>query len=45
MRYVGYSAGDKLLGFEGWANNDSWEVSTGHTMLPGEFTVYPAPKA
>ena len=45
MRYVDYSAGDKLLGFEGWANNDSWEVSTGHTMLPGEFTVYPAPKA
>ncbi|QGU01244.1 hypothetical protein CKALI_01725 [Corynebacterium kalinowskii] len=46
MRYVDLadSTGTKLLGFEGWANNESWEVSTGQTIQPGELTVYPAPK-
>lgn len=46
MRYVDYAdaSGNKLLGFEGWANDESWEVSTGRTILPGELTVYPAPK-
>ncbi|MEJ5927682.1 DUF4178 domain-containing protein [Corynebacterium sp. H128] len=46
MRYVDLAdaSGNKLLGFEGWANNESWEVSTGTTIQPGELTVYPAPK-
>ncbi|MDU0478984.1 DUF4178 domain-containing protein [Staphylococcus chromogenes] len=46
MRFIDYAdaSGNKLLGFEGWANDESWEVSTGRTILPGELTVYPAPK-
>lgn len=46
MRYIDYAdtTGNKLLGFEGWANNESWEVSTGATIQPGELLVYPAPK-
>lgn len=46
MRYIDYAdaSGEKLLGFEGWANNESWDISTGRTILPGELTVYPAPK-
>lgn len=46
MRYIDLAdmSGNQLLGFEGWANNESWEVSTGTTILPGELMVYPAPK-
>lgn len=46
MRYIDMadSTGELRLGFEGWANDDSWEMSTGRVVLPGEFTVYPAPK-
>ena len=33
------------LGFEGWSNDDSWEVSTGRVILPGELIIYPAPPA
>lgn len=46
MRYIDLadSSGTRLLGFEGWANDESWEVSTGTTILPGELVVYPAPK-
>jgi hypothetical protein len=32
-----------LLGFERWAPDMPWEVSLGKPVLPGEFTVYPAP--
>lgn len=46
MRYIDYAdaSGAKLLGFEGWESDESWEVSTGETIQPGELTVYPAPK-
>jgi hypothetical protein len=51
MEYVDYAAAEPaadesaLLSFERWAPEMPWEVSTGKTMLPGEFTVYPAPSA
>lgn len=45
MRYIDLAddTEQNRLGFEGWANDESWEVSTGRRVLPGEFTVYPAP--
>lgn len=47
MRYIDLADDTEQykLGFEGWANDESWEVSTGKRVLPGEFTVYPAPTA
>lgn len=47
--YVDYSgaegtSGDERLGLESFDGSE-WELSTGHVVLPGEFTVYPAPKA
>ncbi len=45
MRYVDLAdeTGEQRLSFEGWANDESWEVSVGRVALPGEFRVYPAP--
>jgi hypothetical protein len=45
MEFVDYAdaSGDNLLGFERWAADMPWEVSTGKPVLPGELTVYPAP--
>ncbi len=34
---------DKLLGLERFGNGQ-WEASLGHEVLPGELTIYPAPK-
>lgn len=47
MRYVDFadSTGQQRLGFEGWGNDESWQMSTGRVVLPGELTVYPAPSA
>ena len=47
MAYIDYAdASEQLrLGFEGWSNDDSWEVSTGRVILPGELIIYPAPPA
>lgn len=45
MDFVDYTdAGeDTFLGFERWAPDMPWEVSSGRSVLPGELTVYPAP--
>ncbi len=45
MEFVDYAdAGEtSFLGFERWAADMPWEVSVGKPVLPGEFTVYPAP--
>jgi hypothetical protein len=45
MEFVDYadSGEENFLGFEKWAPDMPWEVSTGKTVLPGELTVYPAP--
>lgn len=45
MEFVDYAdAGESsYLGFERWAPDMPWEVSTGKPVLPGELTVYPAP--
>jgi len=47
MDYVDYANDDAtaLLGFERWAPNMPWEISTGKPVLAGELTVYPAPPA
>ena len=47
MAYIDYADASKQfrLGFEGWSNDDSWEVSTGRVILPGELIIYPAPPA
>ncbi|MDC8980618.1 DUF4178 domain-containing protein [Mycobacterium marinum] len=47
MDYVDYVSADEsaLLGFERWAPDMPWEISTGKTVLTGELTVYPAPPA
>ena len=45
MEFVDYADASEsnLLGFERWAPDMPWEVSLGKPVLPGEFTVYPAP--
>ncbi|MGE2690622.1 DUF4178 domain-containing protein [Mycolicibacterium pulveris] len=45
MEFVDYADADEtsFLGFERWAADMPWEVSTGKPVLPGELTVYPAP--
>jgi hypothetical protein len=45
MDFVDYANTDEteLLSFERWAPDMPWEVSTGKSVLTGEFTVYPAP--
>lgn len=47
MDYVDYASADgrHLLGLERWSQGQPWEMSVGRPMLPGEFTVYPAPSA
>lgn len=47
MDYVDYANDDEtaLLGFERWAPNMPWEISTGKPVLAGELTIYPAPPA
>lgn len=47
MDYVDYASADghHLLGLERWSQGQPWEMSVGKPMLPGEFTVYPAPPA
>ncbi len=47
MDYVDNVSADEsaLLGFERWAPDMPWEISTGKTVLTGELTVYPAPPA
>ncbi|MFV9633574.1 DUF4178 domain-containing protein [Mycobacterium neumannii] len=45
MEFVDYANADEtaLLGFERWAPDMPWEVSTGKPVRAGELTVYPAP--
>lgn len=45
MEFVDYANADEtsLLGFERWAPDMPWEVSTGRPVRAGELTVYPAP--
>lgn len=45
MDFVDYADADEtlLLGFERWAPDMPWEVSTGKPVRAGELTVYPAP--
>ncbi|OBB74282.1 DUF4178 domain-containing protein [Mycobacterium sp. 852014-52144_SCH5372336] len=45
MEFVDYANADEtsLLGFERWASDMPWEVSTGKPVRAGELTVYPAP--
>ncbi|MCV7279758.1 DUF4178 domain-containing protein [Mycolicibacterium flavescens] len=45
MDFVDYADADEgvLLGFERWAPDMPWEISTGRSVRPGELTVYPAP--
>ncbi|MDA4110420.1 DUF4178 domain-containing protein [Mycolicibacterium holsaticum] len=45
MEFVDYADAEEtsFLGFERWAADMPWEVSVGKQVLPGEFTVYPAP--
>ncbi|SEH87076.1 protein of unknown function [Mycolicibacterium rutilum] len=45
MDFVDYANADEtlLLGFERWAPDMPWEISTGTPVRPGELTVYPAP--
>lgn len=45
MEFVDYADASEtnLLGFERWAPDMPWEVSLGKPVVPGEFTIYPAP--
>ncbi|WP_080796736.1 DUF4178 domain-containing protein [Corynebacterium pacaense] len=38
------TGGNRLLGFERYGDDGSWESSLGWKVLPGELQVYPAPE-